>query len=99
MKLKLAFVALTAIGITAGCAITPEQFETTPVQLNTAQGPVVCQLYTLEQVTWDRSITRPAAMSVDTADTLCRNEGHRIIRDGAEGLVQEGHVLVETRPL
>lgn len=98
MKAKL---ALTVVGtmLVTGCAITPEQYETTPVVLSTAQGPVTCQLYTLEQVTWDRSIHRPNAMSVDTADALCRNEGNRILRDGTTGLVQEGNVLRETRPL
>lgn len=98
MKAALALGILGTV-LLAGCAITPEQYETTPIVISTAQGPVTCQLYTLEQVTWDRSIHRPNAMSVDTADALCRNEGARIIRDGTTGLVQEGNVLRETRPL
>lgn len=98
MNAKPAF-ALLGAAMLAGCAITPEQYESTPVVISTAQGPVTCQLYTLEQVTWDRAIHRPDAMGVDTADTLCRNEGARILRDGTTGLVQDGNVLRETRPL
>ena len=65
----------------AGC-VSPEQFETPPVTLQTDRGPVLCQLYRLDQVTWDRAIDRPDSMDVETADQLCRNEGRRIIAAG-----------------
>ncbi len=98
MKAKLALALLGSV-VLAGCALTPEQYETTPVVVQTAQGPVTCQLYRLDQVTWDRAIHRPDAMAVATADTLCRNEGARILREGTGGLVQEGSVLRATQPL
>ncbi|MEP3638288.1 MAG: hypothetical protein ABJM43_12455 [Paracoccaceae bacterium] len=61
----------------AGCATSPAQFETTPVQLQTPKGVVTCQLYTKERVIWDRSIDRPASMSVKEADDICLAEGLR----------------------
>ncbi|MDO5529689.1 MAG: hypothetical protein Q4F71_09825 [Paracoccus sp. (in: a-proteobacteria)] len=79
IKAALAFGTALALG---ACAPTPEQFESTPVLVETAQGTVTCQLYTLSQVTWDRSIHRPASMDVRTADTICRNEGQRIMDGG-----------------
>lgn len=98
MKAKLA-LALAGTALIAGCNITPEQYETTPVVLSTAQGPVTCQLYQLDQVTWDRAIHRPNAMSVETADTLCRNAGARILGEGTGWLVQDGNVLRAAQPL
>jgi len=67
----LAFVALAA------CSIDPKDYESTPVTIETAAGPVVCQLYTREIVRWDRAIQRPESMSVETADKICYNEGLR----------------------
>ena len=81
MYIKAALLIGTVAALSA-CAPTPEQFETTPVIVQSAQGTVTCQLYTLSQVTWDRSIGRPATMDVRTADTICRNEGQRIIDGG-----------------
>lgn len=77
--LILAGVAALAL---AGCVGAPHQYETVPVSLETPKGPVVCQLYNLNTVIWDRSIDRPNNMDVQTADQLCRNEGYRIIRAG-----------------
>ncbi|MFD1794753.1 hypothetical protein FQV27_06280 [Paracoccus aurantiacus] len=71
-----------ALATLSGCAMTPQQYETTPVLVQSAMGQVTCQLYTLEQVTWDRAINRPAAMSVATADNLCRAEGQRVMQGG-----------------
>ncbi|MDN3714019.1 hypothetical protein QWZ10_23610 [Paracoccus cavernae] len=45
--------------------------------MQSAQGPVTCQLYTKSLTTWDRSIDRPAAMSVKAADAACQAEGQR----------------------
>ncbi|MBO9453939.1 hypothetical protein J7376_04205 [Paracoccus sp. R12_1] len=72
MKITIVFAALLALG-----ACSPKQYESEPVTLDTAQGPVVCQLYTKSLVQWDRSISRPDAMSVETADALCAKEGQR----------------------
>ena len=80
--MKIVMVAAVTFGaaFVAGCS--PEQMETTPVVVQTAQGPVTCQLYTLSQVTWDRAISHPGAMDVRTADEACRAEGYRILRSG-----------------
>ena len=66
----------------AGCVQSPAQFETTPVQLETAKGVVTCQLYTKERVIWDRSIDRPRSMTVQEADEICLAEGLRIKEEG-----------------
>ena len=77
----LKFVLFTAAAAAvAGCSINPRDYETPPVVLQSAAGPVTCQLYTHEQVTWDRAITHPGSMSVKTADNLCRQEGYRVMR-------------------
>ena len=81
MYAKFALAAATVATLSA-CNITPEQYETQPVLAASPAGPVTCQIYTHEQVTWDRSINRPNSMSVTTADNLCRQEGHRIMKGG-----------------
>ncbi len=82
MYIKFGLVIIAATTLSA-CAITPEQFESAPVLADSPAGPVTCQIYTHEQVTWDRSINRPASLSVATADSLCRQEGARIMKGGA----------------
>lgn len=84
MFAKAAAFVVAGLTLTA-CAITPEDYETDPVLLQTAAGPVTCQLYTARQVTWDRSINRPASMSVETADALCRQEGYAEMRGEGTG--------------
>ncbi|TKW65278.1 MAG: hypothetical protein DI616_15160 [Paracoccus denitrificans] len=76
-------LAAASVAALSACAITPQQYESTPVLAQSPVGPVTCQIYTHEQVTWDRSINRPASMSVTTADNLCRQEGARIMQGGA----------------
>lgn len=76
MHLKSMTVA-SAVLVLAACSLNPRDYETTPVVVQTAAGPVTCQLYTKEQVTWDRSIARPESMDVETADNICRQEGFR----------------------
>lgn len=73
-------VFLGAAAVLAGCSLSPKDYETTPVVVQNAAGPVTCQLYTLEQVTWDRAIAHPATMSVTDADNICRQEGYRVMR-------------------
>lgn len=92
MKIKLAMLAV-AVGLVSACSIEPENYESKPVIVTTSAGDVTCQLYTYERVTWDRSINRPGNMSVATADTICRNEGARVMQDGLNGLIDEGVTL------
>lgn len=61
----------------AGCVASPVEYETTPVKVETTKGIVTCQLYTKDLVVWDRAIDRPASMSVQEADGVCRAEGDR----------------------
>ncbi|MCQ0092164.1 hypothetical protein FGD77_10810 [Roseovarius sp. M141] len=75
MCFKLVTLAAAVLALSA--CVSPENYESTPVQVATAQGAVTCQLYTQNRLDWDRSIDRPANMSVETADTICRNEGAR----------------------
>lgn len=82
MMFRLA-LGLATVAVVAGCSLDPKDYETTPVVVDSAAGPVTCQLYTHEQVTWDRSTNRPASMSVTTADNICRQEGYRVMRGGA----------------
>lgn len=74
---KLALLAPLAAVLGLSACQTPENYETTPVVLQSAQGPVTCQLYTKNLTTWDRAIDRPATMSVKDADALCLAEGKR----------------------
>lgn len=73
-KIVLAFTAIAAL---SACSIDPKDYETAPVTVQSAQGPVVCQLYTKSMVRWDRSITRPEGMSVANADAICLKEGQK----------------------
>lgn len=60
----------------AAC-VSPENYESAPVEIDTPAGVVTCQLYTRDLVIWDRAIDRPDSMSVSTADAICVNEGQR----------------------
>ncbi|KIC37622.1 hypothetical protein [Leisingera sp. ANG-M7] len=73
--------AFGTIAALSGC-VSPEQFETTPVQLQTSKGVVTCQLYTKDRVLWDRSIDRPTSMPVQEADEICKREGYRQMKEG-----------------
>ena len=78
MNLTSRLAAVTLLFATlAGCVVTPEEYETTPVKVQTSAGTVTCQLYTKELVTWDRAIDRPASMTVQQADAICKEEGRR----------------------
>ncbi len=72
-----ACAALLALPLLAGCSLSPKNYETTPVQVATAQGPVTCQLYKPDMVVWDRAIDRPESMTVAMADQICIAEGKR----------------------
>lgn len=77
MSKLLILPALTATVFLAGC-LDPVDYETEPVNVSTPQGVIVCQLYTHDKVLWDRAITAPKGMSIETADQYCINEGHRV---------------------
>lgn len=75
--LKKLAVITAGIAALAACSLDPKDYESTPVSVDTPQGQVVCQLYTKDIVRWDRSIDRPANMSVKTADAYCLQEGQK----------------------
>ncbi|MDW4500078.1 hypothetical protein R5H30_18975 [Sulfitobacter sp. D35] len=72
---------VTGACVLSGCSLDPKAWETAPVTVQTAQGPVVCQLYSENIQTWDRAISRPETMSVEQGDAICLAEGRR--RDAA----------------
>ena len=74
-------VGVGAMLALSGC-IDQTRYESTPVQVASAQGTVVCQLYRLDQVLWDEAIAAPAGMSIEVADQICINEGFRILEGG-----------------
>ena len=78
------FLFGAAVAALSACSLDPRTYETTPVVVQTEAGPVTCQLYTKEQVIWDRAIARPNSMDVETADNLCLAEGRRQL-DGNSG--------------
>ena len=78
MRTLTLITALTGAAILAGCSIDPQDHVTTPVQVQTAQGIVTCQLYTKENVLWDEAIDAPAHMPIAEANKICIAEGHRL---------------------
>ncbi|WP_232816478.1 hypothetical protein [Paracoccus zhejiangensis] len=81
MFVKPVLIASAILSL-AACSLDPREYETTPVVVQTEAGPVTCQLYTHEQVIWDRATSRPNSMDVETADNLCRQEGVRVKSGG-----------------
>ncbi len=78
---KLLALSLLAGGtLLAGCQMGPSAFETEPVRVPTAKGDVICQLYTRNSVTWDRSVAHPETMSVMEADDICFEMGVELAR-------------------
>ena len=57
--------------------VDPAIYETQSVTISTDAGVVTCQLYTQQQVIWDRAVSAPPGMSIETADAFCRQEGER----------------------
>ena len=58
-----------------------KEHETTPIRLNTPEGLLVCQLYALDFIMWDTSITRLKSMIKETANKICISEGARLQRE------------------
>ena len=77
MPIKSPFLLLPIALMLSACSMDPKDYETTPVKIASPSGPVTCQLYTKNLVVWDRSIDRPAKMSVTEADALCKAEGEK----------------------
>lgn len=73
-KFKTTGTLLSALMV-AGCIGSPEEYETPPVEVQSSQGVVTCQLYTPQTVIWDRAIDWPRTMSVKEADSLCKARG------------------------
>lgn len=77
-----ALLAATAVAAVSGC-VTKNDLTSQPVVVETALGPVVCQLYTLEQTLFDTSVQHPVGMSTEAANEICKKEGVRILNGGA----------------
>ena len=76
LALRKASLFVPVLAGLAAC-VSPESYESDPVEIDTPAGVVTCQLYTRDLVIWDRAIDRPDSMSVSTADAICVNEGQR----------------------
>ena len=74
--LGLALVSVTTL---VGCAdgLDKASYATTPVQVETDQGVVTCQLYREDLVLWDEAISKPSSMTIAEADAICQNEGYK----------------------
>ncbi|WP_170769773.1 hypothetical protein [Ruegeria lacuscaerulensis] len=79
--LTKSLLLLPLIAGLAACVPSPEDFETTPVKVQTPKGEVTCQLYRPDRVIWDRAIDFPATkMTVPEADAYCKQEGQRRLK-------------------
>lgn len=74
-------ILLASASLLSACTMGPKAFETEPVRVPTAKGDVMCQLYTRNSVTWDRSISHPHTMSVMEADDICFETGVDLARN------------------
>lgn len=72
----LAAVLSSAIG---ACAPIDAGMETIPVDVESDQGKVTCQLYNHDIVMWDRAIAFPQGMTAEAAREVCLDEGLRRI--------------------
>ncbi|WP_284163780.1 hypothetical protein [Frigidibacter sp. SD6-1] len=70
------FMGFLGVAVLSAC-VSPADYETTPVTVNSPKGPVVCQLYTKQQVLWDRAVSVPTGMTVKEGDQICIAEGQR----------------------
>ena len=76
MKTKSISVLVAASTLLlSACVPPPASIATTPVTVQTPQGPVVCQLYLPDIVLWDMSTDRPPTMTKDEADKFCVQAG------------------------
>jgi len=66
--------------VLSGC-IDQAAYETTPVEVKTSKGIVMCQLYRPKQVIWDEAISVPKGMTIKQGDQVCINEGKRRLKN------------------
>lgn len=76
-SVRTSFALALALALLGACVPDPRSYESPPVEVETPQGVVTCQLYSPEIVAWDRAIDRPDTMSYPEADEVCRAEGLR----------------------
>lgn len=74
--MKYAFLAIGLLTLSA-CSPNPADHVTPTVAVESASGPVTCQLYRRDMVMWDHAVARPTGMSNDAANDICRAEGQR----------------------
>lgn len=65
---------LSALALAAACRA---EYETPPVTVQSENGPVTCQLYTVERVMWDQATQLPDGLTQEEGDAICRAEGYR----------------------
>lgn len=75
MKRCLA-VSMLAVVALSGC--TKESMRSTPVTVQTPEGPVICQLYTRELLWWDEATSYPPSLTQEAANQACKEEGQRL---------------------
>ncbi len=73
VKISAAIACAAAL---SGC-VPSQSYESAPVQVQTSQGVVTCQLYTKDIVLWDRALSHPTEISAQAADQVCTDEGKR----------------------
>lgn len=73
-------VSLVLAGLlVSACSIeSKSSFESPEVVVTTDAGPVTCQLYTRDELIWDRATLRPSTLTDDQANQICRDEGVRL---------------------
>ncbi len=77
-KVALGLGIASLLAVSGG--IDPADYETTPVEVQTAKGVVTCQLYREKQVVWDEAISIPPGMTIREGDQICVNEGIRRLK-------------------
>lgn len=84
MNIKRYFLLSSCLLALSGC-FTQSSFETPPVTVRTAQGPVTCQLYLRDRVVLDTAIAFPNVLTKEQADQVCIDEGTRQLQQRRSG--------------
>ncbi|WP_209021262.1 hypothetical protein [Paracoccus ravus] len=93
MPYRLLAASLLAV---SACSSDPADYATPTISVSTPSGPVTCQLYRHDMVLWDRALSRPATLSDDEANQVCRTEGYRIRHGAPEVTGSTGEMTVAT---
>jgi hypothetical protein len=81
MKAKsISVVIVAGTLLLSACVPLPSSVASTPVTVETPQGPVVCQFFLPDIVLWDMSNDRPATMTKEEADKICIEAGEERAR-------------------